>query len=91
MKAAKENNVELSKSNEKAWQLHERDVVDGMQKFLDSGDIVVDGKALEKNACRAEKAGGNVHSDVKVVNLGNRKTFYVECKLDFKTSRYFKY
>lgn len=38
---------------------------------------------------KAEVAGGGLESDVRVSH-GDRK-FYVECKLDYETSRYFKY
>lgn len=39
----------------------------------------------------AKQAGGAVESDIKVENLKNGRSFFVECKLNYDTAGYFKY
>lgn len=46
---------------------------------------------MPEGTCTVQVVGGGLKSDVKVTNTSNKKWFFIECKLDFKTSRYFKY
>lgn len=80
-----------SQSREKRWQLHEKNVVLGTQRFLDSGKIIVNSQPIKPGLCVVSVIGGGLQSDVKVVNTANNKSFFIECKLDFESSRYFKY
>ena len=80
----------------KQWQKFERDVATGIQNLLDSGFFLLTREGGEARkplvgdpSFKAEVAGGGLESDVRVSH-GDRK-FYVECKLDYETSRYFKY
>lgn len=86
-----QNNVELKKQYEHKWKIHEADVVAGVAQFLDSGLVVRNGVPLSKGYCDVRVVGGGLQSDVKVTNLHNKKKFFIECKLDFESSRYFKY
>ena len=86
----------VNSSHGKQWQKFERDVAAGIQNLLDSGFFLLTREGGEARkplvgdpSFKAEVAGGGLESDVRVSH-GDRK-FYVECKLDYETSRYFKY
>lgn len=64
--------------------------------MLDSGFYLITREGGEQKkplvkdpSFKVEVAGGGLESDIRVSH-GNKK-FYVECKLDFESSRYFKY
>ena len=83
--------IELEKKRKEAWKVHEDNVVKGVSQFLDSGMIHINDVPLDKGYCKVQKVGGGLQSDVKVTNTHNNHNFFIECKLDFVSSQYFKY
>jgi len=72
------------------WKKHEQDVCEGINTLLADGFYTINGKPIDSSKFKAEVIGGAVESDINVAN-SDGKDFFVECKLDFATSRYFKY
>ena len=81
----------------KNWQKLEDDVRSGIQNLFDSGFFLITNKQAGKTreplqgdqSFKAENAGGGLESDIRVSH--GKKIFYVECKLDYESSGYFKY
>lgn len=89
---AADKGIDFKKDDlEKKWKIFEKDVVKGIQEFLDSQIIHINDQPLAKSVCITKSIGGGLQSDVQVVNTSNNKQFFIECKLDFENARYFKY
>ena len=76
------------------WNVHEKDVVKGLNKLFQDGLFVVNGKKIEdkhNDEFKAELAGGSILSDVKVMHASTGCNFFVECKLNLETAEYFKF
>lgn len=84
-----------SSSRRKDWQVHEHDVVDGINTLFKSNVFKLKDASneldIDTTKFKASSAGGGKQSDVKVENLHNKKFFFVECKLNFNAAEYFKY
>lgn len=80
----------------KNWQKFEKDVAAGIQNLLASGFYKIVSREdrdpvllVDNPTFKAEIAGGALNSDIRVSH--NHKKFYVECKLNYEDSSYFKY
>lgn len=82
------------KQRKQDWLKHEKDVVDGINELFKTGFFVLNSKNTKSELTDnknfiAKSVGGATHSDVQVVH--GKKSFFVECKLNFDSAEYFKY
>jgi hypothetical protein len=86
-----------SKQSEKNWKLKEKKIRENLSKLLGDRNgkslVVVDSNEspAQTPEITVESVGGGQWSDIKVVNKDSKKSFFIESKLNYESSEYFKF